>query len=173
VPRRPWHPRPPRTAGIPTGPTPFWALTPPPFLARAEPPAPAPRLSSVEVPERLHQTTRTLHYSRSTARSYAHWTARFLTHYTPRPPESLSGDDIRAFPTHLAVHGHVGPSTQNQALSALLFLFRRVLGRQIARVEGVVHARTPRRTPVVLSRAEVLAVLERMTGVPRLVCSLL
>jgi integrase len=92
---------------------------------------------------------------------------------TPRPPESLSGDDIRAFLTHLAVHGHVGPSTQNQALSALVFLFRRVLGRQIARVEGVVHARTPRRIPVVLSRAEVLAVLERMTGVPRLVCSLL
>jgi integron integrase len=114
-----------------------------------------------------------LHYSRSTARTYAHWTARFLAHHTPRPPEDLSGDDIRAFLTQLAVHGRVGPATQNQALSALLFLFRRVLGRPIARVEGLVRARAPRRLPVVLSRAEVLAILERMSGVPRLVCSLL
>lgn len=136
-------------------------------------PGPDPHLSAAEVLERLRQVTSTLHYSRSTARTYAHWTVRFLAHHAPRLPGDLTGDDIRAFLTHLAVHGHVSPATQNQALSALLFLLRRVLGRPITRVEGIVHARAPRRLPLVLSRAEVLAVLEGMSGVPRLVCSLL
>jgi integron integrase len=81
--------------------------------------------------------------------------------------------EIRSFLSHLALDDGVSAATQNQALAALLFLFRHVFGRQMAPAEGVVRAKTQKRLPAVLSRGEVNAVLDRMSGVPGLVCGLL
>ena len=82
-------------------------------------------------------------------------------------------DEVRCFLSHLAVSGHVGAATQNQASCALVFLYRRVLGRDLERLDSIERAKAPRRLPVVLTRAEVRCLLEQMSGVPRLVCSLL
>jgi integron integrase len=167
------------------GPTPLEALQPPPFALG--PVAGAPSLeapgrmpvSSQTLPsadrliENLRRMIRTLHYSRNTESSYCHWATRFLGHFGHRDPAGLGVEEIRVFLSHLAVEGRVSAATQNQALAALLFFLRRVLGRQTGRVEGVARAKRPKRLPPVLSRAEVNAVLERMSGVPGLVCGLL
>jgi integron integrase len=81
--------------------------------------------------------------------------------------------EINAFLTHLAVHDQVSPSTQNQALAALLFLYQRVLEVPLPRLEEVIRAKRPKRLPMVLSPDEVLRVLDRLDGEPRLVCGLL
>jgi integron integrase len=85
----------------------------------------------------------------------------------------MGADEVRGFLSHLAVDKHVSAATQNQALAALLFLYRRVLGREMGTIEGVDRAKEQKRLPAVLSRGEVNAVLERMSGVPGLVCGLL
>lgn len=80
----------------------------------------------------------------------------------------MGAAELTRFLTALAVDGKVAASTQNQALSALLFLYREVLGLEVPWLDGVVRAKRPQRLPVVLSRDEVRAVLERLEGVPRL-----
>ena len=81
--------------------------------------------------------------------------------------------EINAFLTHLAVKNDVSASTQNQALSALLFLYRFVIGREVGSLDGVIRARKPKRLPVVMTREEVRAVLDRLTGDKRLMASLM
>jgi integron integrase len=85
----------------------------------------------------------------------------------------MGADEITQFLTSLAVQGKVAPSTQNQALAALLFLYREVLGQDLPWLDGMVRAKRPRRLPVVLTRDEVRAVLAQLTGVPRLMALLL
>jgi len=85
----------------------------------------------------------------------------------------MGEDQINAFLSHLATDRNVAASTQNQALSALLFLYRHVLGVRLPRITDVVRARRPKRLPVVLSASEVQTILAHMSGVPRLVCALL
>jgi integrase len=85
----------------------------------------------------------------------------------------MGGREITAFLSHLAVAERVSASTQNQALNALVFLYRRVLGREMPELDGLVRARKPRRLPVVLSQSEVRAVLAEMHGTTLLVASLL
>jgi integrase len=85
----------------------------------------------------------------------------------------MGADEVRGFLSHLAVEGRVSAATQNQAMAALLFLYRRVLGREMTAVEGATRAKAQKRLPTVLSRGEVNAVLEHMNGVPGLVCGLL
>jgi integron integrase len=156
------------------GPTPIEALRPPPFPVGPLIGAPSGTPPSPDrLIEHLRRVVRTLHYSRNTELSYCHWTMRFLSHYRDRDPAGLGVEEIRAFLSSLAVEDRVSAATQNQALAALLFFLRRVLGRQAARVEGVARAKRPKRLPAVLSRGEVNAVLERMSGVPGLVCGLL
>lgn len=99
------------------------------------------------------------HLSHATEKSYLGWLARFQG-FLDRPPTDLGSADVEAFLTHLAVEGHVSPSTQNQAFSALLFLFRHVLHREMD--VNAVRARERRRLPVVLSQDEVHAVLARL-----------
>ena len=167
------------------GPTPLAALRPPPFPVG--PVVGAPGLDAPDrVPvssgtspspdrlvENLRRLIRTLHYSRNTELSYCHWATRFLGHYGRRDPSALGVEEVRGFLSHLAVEDRVSAATQNQALAALLFFLRRVLGRPTGRVEGVARAKRPKRLPAVLSRGEVNALLERMSGVPGLVCGLL
>jgi site-specific recombinase XerD len=109
--------------------------------------------------DRLAEALRARHYSPRTEQSYRHWMKRFIFFHNVRHPFEMSEPEINAFLTHLAVMEKVSASTQNQALSALLFLYRYVLGRQIGDLGQVVRARRPRRLPVVLTRAEVAAVL--------------
>ena len=123
--------------------------------------------------ERVRGAIRVRHYSRRTEEAYATWIRRFIVYHGKRHPSVLAAPDISAFLTSLATERHVSASTQNQALSAILFLYREVLQVDIGDIEGVVRASTPTRLPVVLTRAEVAAVLPRLDGVPWLVVSLL
>src|SRR2546428_3719734 len=116
---------------------------------------------------------RTKHYSPRTEEAYVGWVRRFVRFHGLRHPAELGERDVAGFLSDLAVRGRVAASTQNQALSALLFLYREVLGRDVGELDQLVRAKRPARLPVVLSRAEVKAVLGRLGGTTWLVASLL
>ncbi|PWB40165.1 MAG: integron integrase [Rhodocyclales bacterium] len=101
------------------------------------------------------------------------WIKRFILHFGKRHPRELGAADVEAFLTHLAVAGNVAASTQNQAKSALLFLYREVLETELPWLDNVERARVPKRLPVVLTRDEVHAVLSRLSGTHWLIASLL
>ena len=113
------------------------------------------------------------HYSLRTEAAYVGWILRFIRANRLRHPREMGGAEVEMFLTHLAVRGNVAASTQNQALSALLFLYRKVLGVDLPWMENVVRAERPRRLPTVLSAGEVRALLELMPARPRLLASLL
>ncbi len=117
--------------------------------------------------------TRVRHLSRRTELAYVAWVRRFVLFHHKRHPLAMGEAEINAFLTHLAVARQVSASTQNQALAALLFLYREVLGRPVRDLGAVVRPRRPRRLPVVLTREEVRATLEQLTGIPRLATGLL
>jgi integron integrase len=123
--------------------------------------------------DRLRRELRAGHYSRRTEQTYCHWVRRFIFFHGIRHPAEMAEPEINAFLTHLAVKDKVSASTQNQALSALLFLYRRVLGRQIGELGGVIRARKPKRLPVVMTREEVRALLAVLSGDKRLMASLM
>lgn len=123
--------------------------------------------------DQVRAAIRGRHYSRRTERAYVSWIRRFIIARGTRHPAGMGATEITAFLTTLAVDRHVAPSTQNQALSAILFLYREVLALELPWLEDVVRAKAPHHVPVVLSRAEVSAVLGRMTGVPALMAGLL
>lgn len=113
------------------------------------------------------------HYSRRTEQAYVGWVIRFVRYHRLRHPADLMEQDAVAFLRHLAEEQRVAAATQVQALAALLFLYRQVLGRPL-RLEGQLpRARTPTRVPVVLTRAEVARVLGQLEGGFRLVGTLL
>ena len=116
---------------------------------------------------------RTLHYSRRTEDSYCEWMKRFILFHGKRHPRDMGEAEVGAFLSHLAVNRNVAASTQNQALSALLLLYGKVLGRPLGDLAGTVRAKTPQRRPLVLTRAEVEAVLGQLHGERRLVGQLL
>jgi integron integrase len=113
------------------------------------------------------------HYSRRTEQSYVDWIKRYIRFHNTQHPRELGPDHISAFLTHLAVDLDVAASTQNQARSALLFLYREVLGILIDAPQDVIAAKMPRRLPTVLTREEVRAVLAQMSGDYRLMAQLL
>jgi site-specific recombinase XerD len=121
----------------------------------------------------LREALRSRHYSRRTERMYVMWVKRYALHHDVRHPAEMGEAEINAFLTHLAVKGRVSPSTQNQALSALLFLYRHVIGREIGDVGDVIRARRAKRLPVVLTREEVRAVLAGLRGDKRLMANLM
>lgn len=108
-----------------------------------------------------------------TSEAYLGWMRRYYEFHGRRSPRELGEEHLTAFLTHLAVERHVAASTQNQALAALLFLYREVLAMEVGWLDDVVRARRPRRLPVVLSRDEVGRVLGEMRGVPAVMASLL
>lgn len=113
------------------------------------------------------------HYARRTICAYERWLRRYLRFHQLQDPREMGGQEINAFLTHLALVEQVSASTQNQALAALLFLYRRVLDIDPGELDGVVRARRPKRLPVVLSVVEVRAVLQQLEGAPALVSGLL
>ena len=129
---------------------------------------PVPRLS-----DRAREAMRLRQFSPRTEKSYLGWMRRYYEFNGRRDPAELGSAQVTAFLNGLATDGHVAASTQNQALAALLFLYRKVLGIELPWLDDLIHARTPARLPVVLTRGEVRAVLMRMHGVPRLMASLL
>jgi len=121
----------------------------------------------------LRRAIRLKHYSRRTEQAYVGWVRRYVRFHGMRNPAELSAEDVAAFLSHLAVVGKVSAATQNQALAALLFLYQEVLGRRLDAVVPAVRAKQPVRLPVVLTVAEVAAVLSRIGGPSRLVAGLL
>ena len=111
--------------------------------------------------------------SRRTEKSYLGWMSRFFLFYERRPLDELGSAEIGQYLSHLALRRQVSASTQNQAFSALLFLYREVLERKIEGLEKVARAKRPEHLPLVLSRDEVQSVLARMRGVPWLMASLM
>jgi integron integrase len=116
---------------------------------------------------------RVRHASPRTADSYVHWIRRFIVFHGRRHPRELGADEITGFLNHLAVEGGVAASTQNQALNAIVFLYRRVLQVDPPELQGLVRAKHSRRLPVVLTPDEVGSLLRRLDGPSRLVASLL
>ena len=118
--------------------------------------------------DRLRSALRVAHYSRRTETAYVSWVRRYAHFHGRRHPRDLGAAHVAAFISDLAERGNVAASTQNQALSALLFMYRDVLGVEIGPLEGLVWAKRPRRLPVVLTREEVADLLGRMQGPTRL-----
>ena len=123
--------------------------------------------------DRVRDAVRARHYSRRTEKAYIHWIKRYIFFHDKRHPAEMGAPDVTAFLTSLAVHDKVAASTQNQALSALLFLYREVLGVDLPWLDDVVRAKRPQFLPVVLTREEVRSVLQRLDGVQRLMALLL
>jgi integron integrase len=143
----------------------------------AEPPPPSPvRIlapTSIEWKSQYHQALDVRHYSPRTKAAYSGWIEKFHAFLGPVPLTSASETHINAFLTRLAVDENVAASTQNQALAALLFLFRHILFRPVGDLAQVVRAKKPPRLPVVLNRDEVRDVLRHLTGTNLLIVKLL
>ena len=114
--------------------------------------------------EQVRDRIRVKHYSIRTEQCYIDWIKRFVLFHGKRHPVEMGAAEVSAFLTHLAVAGKVAASTQNQAKSALLFLYKEVLALDLPWLDGVQNAKTPKRLPVVLTEAEVREVLTRVTG---------
>ena len=123
--------------------------------------------------DQLRQALRLRHRSRRTEEAYVCWARRFIVFHGKRHPAELGAEEITEFLNYLATQRNVAPSTQNQALNAIVFLYRGVLRREVAELGGLVRARKPRRLPVVLTQRDVLTILEELSGTRRLVASLL
>ena len=137
--------------------------------ARAPMGAPSTRLPVVE---RVREAIAARHYSRRTEKAYAGWVERYLSFHGGRTAEEMGEGEITQFLSTLATRGRVTASTQNQALSALLFLYRDVLGRELRGLDAV-RAKPSIRLPVVLSKEEVSRVLRHLHGTPWLMMSLM
>ncbi|HZW25925.1 MAG TPA: integron integrase [Gallionella sp.] len=123
--------------------------------------------------DQVRDKIRVKHYSIRTETQYLQWIRRFIYFHGKRHPREMGAAEVEAFLSHLATAGNVSASTQNQALSALLFLYREVLGIVLPWMDTMVRAKKPQRLPVVLSRTEVDRVLERMEGTYGLMARLL
>ena len=115
-----------------------------------------------ELITQLKHALRARHYSRRTEQTYCQWARRYIRFHGLRHPAEMAEPEINAFVTHLAVHEKVSASTQTQALSAILFLYRHVLHREVGELAELVRARAPARLPVVLTREEVRALLDQL-----------
>jgi integron integrase len=123
--------------------------------------------------QRYREELQVRHYARRTVSSYEQWLRRFLRFHQMRHPRQMGEAEINAFLSHLATEQRVSASTQNQALAALLFLYRTVLGGDVGNLEGVIRARKRQRLPVVLTVGEVRGVLHHLDGAEALVAKLL
>ena len=123
--------------------------------------------------ERLHEEFRRRHYSYQTEKSYIHWIKAFIQFHNMTPPRDLGREAVEAFLTHLAVDKRVAASTQNQAFSALIFLYREVYRFDTDWHLDAMRARTTRYVPTVLTREETVAVLNQMNGIPKLIAQVL
>jgi len=127
----------------------------------------------VKLLDRVRHALQTRHYSSRTEQAYVAWIKRFIVFHGKRHPSTMGAWHVREFLSHLAVDRSVSASTQNQALSAIVFLYKEVLNQDIGWIHNVVRAKKPKRLPVVLSRAEVRAVLAKLSGERWVIAALL
>lgn len=123
--------------------------------------------------ERMRTHLRARHYSIRTETAYIDWVRRFILFHGKRHPQDMGAVEVEAFLSHLAVDRQVSASTQNQAKSAILYLYKQVLQQELPWLDEVIQAKRPRRLPVVLTPTEVREVLFHMEGTPALVAQLL
>ncbi len=123
--------------------------------------------------DQVRDRIRFKHYSIRTEQAYTDWIKRFILFHGKQHPATLGASEVETFLTHLAVERNVAAATQNQARSALLFLYKDVLGIELPWLDGVEHARTPARLPVVLTQEEVAHVLRELKGMHALIGRLL
>jgi integron integrase len=128
---------------------------------------------SGEVLQKVREAIRVRHYSYRTEQAYLGWIDRFIRFNHGLHPEDLSEKEIGKFLTHLAVRENVAASTQNQALSALIFLFKEILKKEVGEIDNILWAKKPKRIPVVMTREEMRAVLSQLNGTYRLMAILL
>ncbi|OGI44876.1 MAG: integrase [Candidatus Muproteobacteria bacterium RBG_16_64_11] len=131
-------------------------------------PSPRPRLL-----DQVRDEIRLRHYSIRTEQTYLGWIKRFILFHNKRHPREMGGEEITRYLTYLAVQGKVSASTQNQALNAILFLYREVLKVDLPWLDGIHRAKKPERLPVVLSRDEVKHLLAQLDGTRWLIVSLI
>jgi integron integrase len=130
-------------------------------------------VSKPKLLEQVREAIRQRHFSRRTEEAYVEWTRRFVLFHGKRHPSEMGAGEIRSFLSHLATRRNVAASTQNQAFSALLFLYRHVLEQPFPELEGVARAKRPAKLPSVFTQEEVRQVLAQMKGVNGLVAQLL
>ena len=123
--------------------------------------------------ERIRAALRLKHYSRRTEKAYIGWILRYIRFHNTKNPVSMGKEEVTQFLSHLAVENKVSASTQNQALAALMFLYRVVYRVDNPWVTSVIRAKPGKTLPMVLSKAEVRLLLEAMEGTPRLMADLL
>jgi integron integrase len=151
------------------GPLPAWS-----FVVRETSPVAGPAIPpKPRLLDRVRLALRARHGSRRTEKTYVAWIRRYILFHGKRHPAEMGAAEITQFLSSLAVDRNVAASTQNQALSALLFLYRNVLEQELPWLDGVVRAKRAARLPVVLNREEVRAVLHDLHGPPRLMAILL
>jgi len=123
--------------------------------------------------DQVRDAIRVRHYSIRTEEAYIQWIKRYIFFHNKKHPREMGEAEITSFLTHLAVDKHVSASTQNQALSALLFLYKEVLGMELDWLEDVVRAKRPQRLPVVLTAGEVIKILTLIPSVNGLIARLM
>jgi integron integrase len=123
--------------------------------------------------DQLRDAIRAKHYSYRTEQTYIDWCKRYILYHNKRHPAEMGIPEIQAYIVHLATDQQVAASTQNQALSAILFLYRNVLLREIEFPTDLLRAKKPSRLPTVLSKAEAMAIIHGMHGTPKLMTQLL
>jgi len=133
----------------------------------------APESITPTLMRRYHLAIQSRHYSLRTEKAYSRWVVRFLKYHNFRHPESLGDKEINRYLSHLATDQRVSASTQNQALSAILSLYRHVIKREVGILDNLIRAKKPVRIPVVMNRDEVSLVLGCLAGRNRLVCELM
>lgn len=129
--------------------------------------------NSPKLLDRVVASLRVKHYSLRTEKVYVDWIKRYIWFHGKRHPQEMGADEVEAFLSHLAVARSVSASTQNQAKSALLYLYKEVLQVELPWLDNITQAKVPKRLPVVMTREEVKSVLVRMDGTMWLIASLL
>ncbi|MBL8377547.1 MAG: phage integrase N-terminal SAM-like domain-containing protein [Burkholderiales bacterium] len=132
-----------------------------------------PPLHSKRLLDQLRERIRYMHYRLSTEKVYLYWVRFFVRWHGLRHPAQMGAREVEAFLSMLATERHVSASTHNQALSALLFLYREVIGTELPWLDGVKRPARSRRIPAVLTKDEVAGVLAHLDGVPALIARLL
>jgi len=123
--------------------------------------------------DQVSEALRLKHYSIHTEESYLAWIKRYILFHHKRHPQDMGGPEIQAFLSHLALHENIASSTQNQALSALLFLYRDVLRLQLDYPIDALRAKKPRRLPTILTKQETTKVIRHLSGIHQLMAKLL
>jgi integron integrase len=114
--------------------------------------------------DQMRESMRARHYRPRTEETYCQWVRRYILFHQKQHPKDMGEPEINTFLTYLAVNEKVSASTQNQALSAILYLYRQVIGREVGDLDEVIRARKPKRLPVVMTREEVKSVLDKLNN---------